>query len=124
MTPRNRERVLVAVQRDAQADEALERLGPARPRRVERLHGGLPIHPVRVDAAEQHAVLEDRVDAEDRPVDSHPPRPPVDAEQAGDATSPQQPERVEHQLRVARRLDHDVEAADDERAHARLSAVS
>src|SRR4051812_14961516 len=106
------ERVREAVERHAQPDERLERLGPALARAGEVLHAGRPVNAVGVHAAEHRAVAEDDVDAEDAAVDPHVARAAVDAEQARDAIAAQQRERIEHELRVARRLDDDVKAAD------------
>ena len=106
------ERLGEAVERDAQADELRQRLGPALARPVERLDRGEPVDAVRVDAAEDDAVLEDRVDAEDAAVELDRLRPRVEPEQAGDAVPAQQPDAVGHHLRVAGRLDDEVEAAD------------
>ena len=58
------------------------------------------------------AILEHRVDAEHAAVERDGLLAAVDAEQAGDATAPQEPEAVGHQLRVAGRLDDEVEAAE------------
>ena len=111
LTPRNPNASSKRSTRHAQPDERLERIAPAGARAVEAPDRVLPVARVRVHAAEQRAVLEDRVDAENAPVEADLARAPVHAEQARDPVAPQQRERVEHDLRVARRLDHEVEAA-------------
>ena len=65
-----------------------------------------------VDAAEDGAVLDDVVDADDAPVDLDRPAACVEPEQARDAVPAQQRDRVGHHLCVAGRLDDEVEAAD------------
>ena len=58
------ERLLEAVERDAQPDELGERVRPARTCRVEPRDRRLPVLPLRVDAAEEDAILEDDVERE------------------------------------------------------------
>ena len=57
------ERLGEAVERHAEGDEALEHVRPALARPVERVDCREPVLPVRVDAAEDDAVLEHRIDA-------------------------------------------------------------
>ena len=71
-----------------------------------------PVDPVCVHAAEDDAVLDDRVDADDAPVELDGPSACVEPEQARDAVAPQQPDAVGHHLGVPGRLDHEVEPAD------------
>src|SRR5439155_9025110 len=95
-----------------QADQPFERTGKTPPRLVECVDAGEPVLLARVHASEEHAVLEHRVDADDRAVELHLAAASVDAEQADDTASPEKAERVGHQLRVAGRLDDEVEAAE------------
>ena len=79
---------------------------------VEIGDGGEPVLAGRVDAAEEHAVLEDRVERERPAVERDLLLARVDAEQAGDAAAAQEAESVGHQLGIAGRLDDEVEAAE------------
>ena len=76
-----------------------------------------------VDAPEEDAILEDRVEPEHRPVDCDRLRAAVDAEQAGDAAAAQQPEAVGHHLRVADGRDDEVEAAVSARRSASVASA-
>src|SRR5439155_9835319 len=107
-----RERVLEAVERYAQADELLERAPPAAPHLVQGVDAGEPVLTPRVHAAEEHSALQLCVDADRAPVEADRLLAPVDAEQAHDAAPAHEPERVGHQLGIARALDDEVEAAD------------
>ena len=80
--------------------------------RSSELDCGEPVDPVRVDAAEDDAVLEDHVDAEDAAVELDRLLPAVEPEQAGDTAPAEHPDAVGHHLDVAGRLDDEVEAAD------------
>ena len=68
-----------------------------------------PILALRVDAAEEHTVLEDQVDAQRSPVDLHCLRSGVDPEHARDSAAAELPEGLRHQMRIAGRFDHEVE---------------
>src|SRR5690348_2325924 len=107
-----RERVLEAVERHAQADELLERARPPPPHLVQGVDAGEPVLTPRVHAAEEHPILEHGVDADRAPVEADRLLAPVDAEETHDAAPAHEPERVGHQLGVARALDDEVEAAD------------
>src|SRR3954452_1280218 len=98
LDPAERERLLEAVQRHPQSDTRRKLAGPARLRAIELLDRRQPVHPVGVHAAQQSAVLEDRVDADDAAVETYLLLVSVDAKQAGDAVSAKQGERVEHHL--------------------------
>src|SRR5205814_8489798 len=81
-------------ERNAQADQPFERTGKTPPRLVECVDAGEPVLLARVHASEEHAVLEHRVDADDRAVELHLAAASVDAEQADDTASPEKAERV------------------------------
>ena len=66
---------------------------------------------MRIDAAEEDAVLEDRVEPEHRPVDGDRLRASVDPEQARDAAAAEEPEAVGHHLCIGDGRDDEVEAA-------------
>src|SRR5581483_6616430 len=106
------ERLFEAVERDAQADQLVERAGPASPHLVQRVDAREPVLATRVHAAEEHAVLEHGVDPDRAPVEADGLLAPVDAEEAYDAAPAHEAERVGHQLRVARALDDEIEAAE------------
>ena len=59
------ERLLETIERDAQGYELLEDVLPAAARAVERFDTGDPVLPLRVHAAEQHVVLQYRLERED-----------------------------------------------------------
>ena len=105
------EGVLEPVERDAQADELLELVRPALAGAVEIGDGPDPVLAGRVDAAEEDAVLEDRVERQGAAFERDLLHAGIDAEQAGNAASAQEPEGVGHQLRVTRCLDDQVESA-------------
>src|SRR5829696_5026846 len=118
------ERFREAVERDTEADELRQHVGPALAGAIEGAHGREPVDSVRVDAAEHDAVTKNGVDADDAAVELHPLNPRVDPDQAGDAAAAQHPEGPCHHLGVSRRLDYEVEAADvlherSERLHRR-----
>ena len=83
------------VDADRQPDERLDRIRPPAAHPVEALDGGLPVLSVGVDAAEERAVLQDRVDSEHASVDGDVAWPAVDAEQAGDAVAAKQGDGVD-----------------------------
>src|SRR4051794_15519241 len=58
------ERLLETVKRHTEPDERRERVRPAPSCLVERVDGGDPVAALRVDAAEDDAILEDRVERE------------------------------------------------------------
>src|SRR5207247_6841051 len=101
------ESLLEPVERHTEPDERREGVRPAPPCRVERVDGSDPVAPLRIDAAEDDAVLENGVEREHAALDAHDLLTGIDPEQAGDAAAPQQAERVGHQLRVPRGLDPD-----------------
>ena len=110
---------------DAQADERLERLGPAVARAVQRVDRRDPVDPVRVDAAEDARFSRIASTPSTRPSMRHSAGAAVDARagrrrRCGAAA----PSASSHQLGVAGRLDHDVEAADLLRAAPRAASLS
>src|SRR5262245_17908883 len=82
--------VFEPIERNAETDQLLEGAGELPPRAVERLDAGHPIVAVRVDAAEEHAVLQHRVDADHVVLDARLSRTAVDSEQACDAAPREQ----------------------------------
>src|SRR6266545_4542020 len=57
------------VERDAERDELLQRFRPALPRSVEISDSRQPVLTLRIDAAEENVILEDRVHAQHRAVE-------------------------------------------------------
>src|SRR3954454_10397585 len=88
------ERLGEVVDPDAEADELRQDIRPPAPGAIQRLDRVLPVLVMRVDAAEDGAVLQDRVDGEHLRIDGHLVRASVDPQQAGDAVAPEQRERV------------------------------
>src|SRR5213592_1003866 len=98
-----------AVERDPERDESLQRFRPALARSVEIIDCGQPVLAMRVDASKENAVLEDRVHAQDRAVELDRLATRVDPKEARDSAPAKQAQRLRHQLRVAGRLDHEIE---------------
>src|SRR5262249_10818525 len=106
------ERLLEAIERSAHPDEPVERVGPAPPRLLERLDRSAPVAAPRVHAAEDDAVADDDVEAEEGAGNAERAVPRIDPEETADAAAAEQADRVHGRLGIAGRLDHEVEAAE------------
>ena len=104
------ERLGEAVERCTHPDECFERVRPLPVRAVKRFDRGNPVLALCIRAAEEHVVLENRVDAEHAPVDLDGLLSGVDPEQARNTVAPEQAHAVGHDLSVAGRLHDEVEA--------------
>ena len=87
------ERLREAVERHAKRDELLERVRPAFARSVEIGDAVSQSRAVRIDAAEEDAVLEDRVDAQHRSVELDLLLARVDSKEARDSAPAEQTQR-------------------------------